>query len=62
MIQIYCLVNPFTDTPFYVGSTSSALTSRLAQHVAYAVKNKRWLNHSHDELKHFPARLKRCDD
>lgn len=58
MIKIYCLANPFTDIPFYVGSTSGPLNTRLNQHIAYAKKNTKWMQFSHNELKHFPAHIK----
>lgn len=32
MIAIYCLVNPITDIPFYVGATSRPVHVRLKEH------------------------------
>jgi len=33
MITIYCLVNPITDIPFYVGATSRPIHIRLREHL-----------------------------
>lgn len=33
MIQIYCLVNPHTKRPFYVGATKYPLNNRLSVHI-----------------------------
>jgi hypothetical protein len=33
MIKIYCLVNPITNKPFYVGATKVALKTRLYAHI-----------------------------
>lgn len=33
MITIYCLVNPITNRPFYVGATKSNLSARLSAHI-----------------------------
>lgn len=32
MIHIYCLINPITNTPFYVGATAKELKIRLWGH------------------------------
>lgn len=58
MIQIYCLVDPFTHIPFYVGATKLSLAVRLNQHITGAAKFKDWLKYSHNELKHFPFQRK----
>lgn len=34
MITIYCLFNPITRLPFYVGATRSSLHKRLKEHLA----------------------------
>lgn len=33
MINIYCLVNPLTNKPFYVGATKGTLHGRLSGHI-----------------------------
>lgn len=38
MIKVYCLINPFTDNPFYVGVTKGRLSTRLSAHVGEAMK------------------------
>lgn len=58
MIQIYCLTNPITQLPFYVGATKSPLLVRLNQHITYALKNKKWLNCDPIEFKFFPHKAK----
>lgn len=37
MIQIYCLVDPRTKCPFYVGATVVRLKNRLSAHIHEAV-------------------------
>lgn len=32
MIKIYCLVNPLTGLPFYVGATKHRLSARISRH------------------------------
>jgi hypothetical protein len=54
MIKIYCLVDPFTEIPFYVGATKLPLKQRLKQHIQLSLKYKEWMNCTHNELKHFP--------
>lgn len=58
MINIYCLADPFTTIPFYVGVTKLALNTRLNQHITLAAKSKEWLTQGHNELKHFPFHRK----
>jgi len=36
MVKIYCLIDPRTDLPFYVGATKSNLRVRLNSHIAEA--------------------------
>lgn len=33
MIQIYCLINPHNNRPFYVGATKLDLSNRLSVHI-----------------------------
>jgi hypothetical protein len=37
MMQIYCLVNPITNQPFYVGATKVILKNRLSAHIHEAL-------------------------
>lgn len=39
--SIYCLVNPVTDTPFYVGATNMILDKRLRAHITQRIATKR---------------------
>lgn len=32
-VQVYCLINPINDSPFYVGATQSELKHRLSSHI-----------------------------
>lgn len=55
MYKIYCLVDPNTNAPFYVGVTKGKLRVRLSchlQNVDYVVKNwkKRTLTYQRNEL------------
>lgn len=34
MYKIYCLINPFTSIPFYVGATRQTLHTRLLSHIS----------------------------
>lgn len=40
MIKIYCLYNPLTFEPFYVGATSYSLNYRLRSHLSEARRCK----------------------
>jgi hypothetical protein len=37
MIKVYCLINPLTGNPFYVGATKGRLSTRLSQHIGEAM-------------------------
>lgn len=50
MMQIYCLVDPRNNCPFYVGATKVLLTTRLSGHINEAmhfIPNKFVLQYSH---------------
>lgn len=38
MTIIYALINPITDCPFYVGSTTRTLQERLKEHISISVR------------------------
>lgn len=39
MIQIYCLVDPRNDKPFYIGATKVLLKHRLSGHISDALSS-----------------------
>jgi GIY-YIG catalytic domain len=57
MITIYCLFDPRTGVPFYVGATKN-VKLRLTQHIAYTKKNRakaeKWAKGGMAIIKYFP--------
>lgn len=41
MVKIYCLINPVTGHPFYVGATSGYLSDRLSGHIS--ARHQTWV-------------------
>lgn len=54
MVNIYCLIDPRTSNPFYVGATSNSLPSRLSAHILEA---KQWSS-LREVFQHGPSRQK----
>ncbi len=55
MIQIYCLVDPRNNKPFYVGATKVLLKNRLSAHIHEAInfRTNKYAIHYTSYKKHF---------